>query len=81
MEDPKDGAGASDGGGAGGGPGARRWDDTHEWRIAAFPTLWQRGKKHYSDVFSVGGCPWRLSLYPKGNSAIKGGAGAGAAAS
>jgi hypothetical protein len=23
-------------------------------------------------VFSVGGCPWRLSLYPKGNAAIKG---------
>lgn len=31
-----------------------------------FSTLWQRGKKHYSDVLMVGGCPWRLSLYPKG---------------
>ena len=52
--------------------GSSRWEGHHEWRIVGFPTLWQRGKKHYSDVFSVGGCPWRLSLYPKGNTAIKG---------
>lgn len=31
----------------------------------SFSTLVQRGKKHFSDVFYVGGCPWRLSLYPK----------------
>ena len=23
-------------------------------------------------MFNAGGCPWRLSLYPKGNTAIKG---------
>ena len=40
--------------------------------LRRFSTLWQRGKKHYSDVFTVGKVPWRLSLYPKGNSAIKG---------
>ena len=31
----------------------------------SFSTLWTRGKKHFSEVFFVGGCPWRLSLYPK----------------
>lgn len=31
----------------------------------SFSTLWTRGKKHFSEVFYVGGCPWRLSLYPK----------------
>ena len=55
-----------------GGGDVVRWEGNHEWRISGFPTLWQRGKKHYSDVFTVGGCPWRLSLYPKGNTAIKG---------
>ena len=56
----------------GGADDSMRWEGNHEWRISGFPTLWQRGKKHYSDVFTVGGCPWRLSLYPKGNTAIKG---------
>ncbi len=31
----------------------------------SFSTLWTRGKKHFSEVFFVGGCPWRLSLYPR----------------
>ena len=31
----------------------------------SFSTLGVRGKKHFSDVFFVGDCPWRLSLYPK----------------
>lgn len=57
---------------ASGGDDVLRWEGNHEWRICGFPTLWQRGKKHYSDVFTVGECPWRLSLYPKGNTAIKG---------
>ena len=47
-----------------------RWVGMTEWRVDAFSTLHQRGKKHYSDVFRVGDCPWRLSLYPRGNAAV-----------
>ena len=47
-----------------------RWVGMTEWRVDAFSTLHQRGKKHYSDVFRVGDCPWRLSLYPRGNATV-----------
>ncbi|XP_048570622.1 ubiquitin C-terminal hydrolase 12-like isoform X9 [Triticum urartu] len=35
------------------------------WTIASFTRL--NGKKHYSDVFVVGGYKWRVLIFPKGN--------------
>ncbi|KAL6289001.1 hypothetical protein ACE6H2_006511 [Prunus campanulata] len=38
---------------------------TFTWRIDNFSTLNKR--KHYSDVFVVGGYKWRILIFPKGN--------------
>ena len=54
------------------------WEGVIDWRIDRFLTAWQRGRKHYSDVVRVAGCPWRLSLYPRGNARVDGAVGAGA---
>ncbi|XP_031383026.1 MATH domain and coiled-coil domain-containing protein At3g44800-like [Punica granatum] len=38
---------------------------SYTWRINYFSLMTQ--KKYYSDVFTVGGCRWRILIFPKGN--------------
>ena len=49
-----------------------RWESEFEWKIPQFHNMGARGKRHYSSTFMAGGCPWRLSLYPRGNASMKG---------
>ncbi|KAK4784483.1 hypothetical protein SAY86_018851 [Trapa natans] len=38
---------------------------SYKWRINYFTLMDQN--KYYSDMFTIGGCKWRILIFPKGN--------------